>query len=78
MYVLFIDLETNGLNPFNDNILEIGAVLMKFNNINLDLEYVSHFQSLIWPRQALNSTSSRITGLGSLELVNAPKLFQVQ
>ena len=78
MYLLFIDLETNGLNPFNDNILEIGAVLMKFNNITLGLEVVSHFQSLIWPRQALNSTSSRITGLGSLEFADAPKLFQAQ
>lgn len=42
MNLLFLDLETTGLDPVNDRILEVGAVL-----VDEQLEYVSSFSGVI-------------------------------
>ena len=78
MNFLFIDLETNGLNPNVDNVLEIGGILANFDPRTFLFSYLDSFQSLIQPRQPLNLTSSRITGLTDIDFALAPKLFQVQ
>lgn len=78
MLLLFIDTETNGLNSNLDNILEIGAILGEYNPASGKVIVLSEFQSLILPRQELNDTSSRITGLTSDDFVIAPKLLTAQ
>ena len=78
MFLLFIDTETNGLNPNLDNILEIGAVLTEYNSESGTIKTISEFQTLIQPRQELNETASRITGLINNDFIHTPKLLQAQ
>ena len=39
--IIFYDLETTGLNPFHDKIIEIGAIKM-VNNTSKKLTYFIH------------------------------------
>lgn len=62
-----VDLETTGLSPRVHDIVEIGAVRIEHGQV------IERFESLIRPkRHALTDVSSRITGLQSHDLENAP------
>ncbi len=61
-----LDLETTGLEPGRDEIIEIGAV--KFRGS----EVLETYQTLVKPRQVLPVKISRLTGIEASELVDAP------
>lgn len=61
-----VDLETTGLNPKTDRIIEIGMVKVREGKI------VDQFSSLINPRQQLEERIEQITGITQKELENQP------
>ena len=61
-----LDLETTGLEPGRDEIIEIGAV--KFRGI----EVLETYQTFVKPRQVLPVKIARLTGIDAADLVDAP------
>ena len=66
-YVAF-DLETTGLSPRHDQIIEIGAVIMK------DGLEVDRFQTFVDPERRLSKEVSELTGITDDMLRGAPKI----
>ena len=66
-YVAF-DLETTGLYPDRDRIIEIGAVRMRNG------EEVDRFQTFVDPCRKLEKRTSDLTGISDEMLVGAPKI----
>ena len=66
-----IDLETTGLNPKTDKIIEIGAVKVK------DGQYAATFSALVNPGRRLEKRVEELTGICSGELENAPTLDEL-
>ena len=66
-----IDLETTGLNPKRDRIIEIGAVKVR------DGKVVETFQQLIDPKQQLEERVEELTGISSKELEGQPTIQEV-
>ena len=69
-YVAF-DLETTGLYPRRDRIIEIGAVRMR-NGQEID-----RFQSFVDPKRPLSEEVSKLTGITSDMLAGAPDIETV-
>ncbi len=65
------DLETTGLSPKNDLIIEIGAVVMK-NGVELD-----RFQTFVDPHKSLTKEITDLTGITNDMLKGAPDITQV-
>ncbi|MBQ6888234.1 MAG: 3'-5' exonuclease [Lachnospiraceae bacterium] len=61
-----LDLETTGLNPKTDKIIEIGAVKVRNGNI------VESFQSFVAPERKLEKRIVELTGITDEMLKNAP------
>lgn len=53
-----LDLETTGLSPVTDEIIEIGAIRFR-----IGAETHATFQSLVKPEKAISQTISRLTGI---------------
>lgn len=70
MDFLIIDLETTGLNPFADEIIEIGAVRIANGHI------LDSFQTFVKPRRQLSAEISELTGITQGMLDGAPDLSQ--
>ncbi len=68
-YVAF-DLETTGLSPDRDEIIEIGAVRMK------DGEVVDQYSTFVDPGRLLSGQITELTGITDEMLQGAPKLEQ--
>lgn len=66
-----LDLETTGLNPERDAIIEVGAV--KYH----DGEPVEEFSSLINPGRPIPFEITMITGLTDRDVVTAPRFDQI-
>ena len=66
-----IDLETTGLNPKRDRIIEIGAVKVR------DGVIVETFQQLVDPKQQLEERVELLTGIASKELEGQPTIQEV-
>lgn len=66
-----IDLETTGLNPKKDRIIEIGAVKVRNG------QAVETFQQLIDPKQQLEERVEILTGISSKELEGQPTIQEV-
>ena len=66
-----IDLETTGLNPKRDRIIEIGAVKVR------DGKIVETFQQLIDPKQQLEERVEILTGISSKELEGKPTIQDI-
>ena len=66
-----IDLETTGLNPKRDRIIEIGAVKVREGKI------VENFQQLINPQQQLEERVELLTGIISKELEGQPTIQEI-
>ena len=66
-----IDLETTGLNPKRDRIIEIGAAKVRKGQI------VETFQQLIDPKQELEERVQLLTGITSKELEGKPTIQEV-
>ncbi len=67
-----LDLETTGLDPDRDRIIEIGAV--RFTS---DGEEVDSFQTLVNPGRAIPYFTERLTGIAATEVRGAPVLADV-
>ncbi len=65
------DLETTGLTPGKDRIIEIGAVILK-NGIE-----VERFQTLVDPERTLDQKIVDLTGITDEMLIGAPKIETV-
>ena len=66
-----IDLETTGLNPKKDRIIEIGAVKVRKGQI------VDTFQQLIDPKQELEERVELLTGISKKELEGKPTIQEI-
>lgn len=69
-YVIF-DIETTGLDPYNDKIIEIGAVKVK--NLNI----VDRYSSFINPEMKLSDFTKSLTNISDEDVENAPKIEEV-
>lgn len=65
------DLETTGLNPYADKIIEIGLVRVD------DGKLCAQYHTLVNPNQALDIKIKRLTGLDDGDLAGAPVLAEV-
>lgn len=68
---VFFDLETTGLSPRYDEIIEFGAV--KYKN----RREVDRLQLLIKPKVALSKITIKLTGLTDADLVKSPSISEV-
>ena len=66
-----LDLETTGLNPKKDRIIEIGAVKVRNGTI------IDTFSQLIDPRQTLEERVEQLTGISSKELAGKPTIQEI-
>ena len=62
-----LDLETTGLEPDRDAIIEVGAV--RFKGERVEAEY----STLVNPNRKLSPFITRLTGITDDMLVNAPR-----
>ena len=69
--IVAVDLETTGLNPDEDVIIEIGAV--KFNGRRVEEEW----STLVNPRRSIPNFISQLTGISNSMVRNAPLLQDV-
>lgn len=65
--IVVYDTETTGLNPKQDEILSIGAVKVKQNQIKTSQK----FQRFIKPSSDINIESIKIHGIRNIDLINA-------
>ena len=66
-----LDLETSGLYPKYDKIIEIGAVKVKNGQIT------DRFRSLVNPGRKLTEITTAITGIHDGDLVSAPDIMEI-
>lgn len=66
-----LDLETSGLYPKYDKIIEIGAVKVKNGQIT------DRFRSLVNPGRKLTEITTAITGIHDGDLVSAPDITEI-
>ncbi len=69
--IVALDLETTGLNPHNDEIIEIGAVHFKGSRVE------EEWQTLINPGREISPFITRLTGITNAMVQNAPRLDDV-
>jgi len=69
--VVAMDLETTGLNPDFDHIIEIGAVRMQ------DDEIIGEFQTFIYPGIPIPQRVTSLTGIADADVSDAPRLSTV-
>jgi DNA polymerase-3 subunit epsilon/ATP-dependent DNA helicase DinG len=68
--LIALDLETTGLDPNQDAILEIAAVRFRDGNI------VEEFSTLVDPQRPIPQIVTQITGLTDDDVVGAPRIAQ--
>lgn len=66
-----LDLETTGLNPKTDKIIEIGAILVENGNV------IGTYETLINPGCKLNEKVKELTNITDEQLKSAPYLEEV-
>ena len=66
-----IDLETTGLNPKRDRIIEIGAIRVEQGQI------VEEFSTFVDPGRKLEERITELTGIRYEDLADAPQLDEV-
>jgi len=69
--IVSLDIETTGLDPKNDSVIEIGAV--KFNENRV----LDEFSTLVNPRKPINSFITNLTGITNAMVMNAPLLADI-
>ena len=68
-YVVF-DLETTGLSPFRDEIIEIGAV-----RVDKDGKIIETFNTLVKPTKPITKFIEDLTGISNEMLADAPSIY---
>lgn len=66
-----VDLETTGLHPKTDKIIEIGAVRVRKGKVE------ETWQSLVNPSRELTERTRQITGISQEEVDHAPEIGQI-
>lgn len=66
-----IDLETTGLNPKRDRIIEIGAIRVEQGQI------AEEFSTFVDPGRKLEERITELTGIRDEDLADAPQLDEV-
>jgi ATP-dependent DNA helicase DinG len=66
--IVALDLETTGLEPSRDAIIEIGAIRFKGDRVEAE------FSQLVHPGRKLPPFITRLTGISDAMLTNAPRL----
>ena len=74
--LLFVDIETNGLNPITDEIIEIAGILCAWDTDGIKI--ISTFDQTIANIQPIDPTVTKITGLTDQALASSQKAFQVR
>ena len=69
--IIAIDLETTGLNPDYDDILEIGLVRFR------EGEILETYETLVDPQREIPANITNLTGIRQADLVGAPKIKDV-
>ena len=70
--IVVLDFETTGMDPEQgDRVIEVGAVLLRGNEI------VERFQSLVHPGFLVTREIETITGISNAMLTDAPPAAQV-
>ncbi len=72
MSLVFIDIETTGLIPENDDIIELSAVRVENGKIG------KKFDSLVQPYKEIPEEIEKLTGIKNEEVKNAPILSKVR
>ncbi len=65
--LIFFDLETTGLNPDSDEVIEIGAIKVKGG------EVIEHFHSFVKPHRNIPSLVTNLTGITFEDVNDAPE-----
>ncbi|MCR5279072.1 MAG: 3'-5' exonuclease [Lachnospiraceae bacterium] len=71
MNYIALDLETTGLNPKRDRIIEIGAIRVENGQENAE------FSTFVNPGRVLDERVSELTGIGDEDLKKAPKAEEI-
>ncbi|MFZ3069686.1 MAG: 3'-5' exonuclease, partial [Anaerolineaceae bacterium] len=66
-----LDIETTGLDPNLDSIIEIGAVKFTENRVE------SEFSTLVNPRKPISTFITNLTGISNSMVQNAPLLVDI-
>ena len=66
-----IDIETTGLSPYNDEIIELSGLKIRNNKV------VEEFSSLINPQRDINLFISNLTGITNTMLKTAPQIQDI-
>ena len=69
---IILDLETTGLDPANDKIIEIGAVKIQDDNV------VDEFSAFVNPGISIPDNISKLTGIVDSDVVDAASLDEVK
>jgi DNA polymerase III epsilon subunit-like protein len=78
MKILFLDVETNGVKPTQDQVIEIGGVIIDLDPSGLEYKEISSFEQVILPRQEVSDKILRLTGITREELSFGESLSIVQ
>ena len=71
--LVFLDLETTGLSPQHDAIVQIGAIGVDCNQ-NGDWKTITEFGTLVYTAKVISPTASQITGITNNHLKDAPNI----
>lgn len=66
-----VDIETTGLSPQNDDIIELSALKVRGNTV------VNEFSSLVKSSKGVNGFITSLTGITNAMLVNAPDITKI-
>lgn len=66
-----LDLETTGLDPMSDDIIEVGAVRMK------DGQVIAEYSTMVEPDRPIPSHVTHITGIQQEDVQGAPKIAAI-
>ena len=70
--IVALDLETTGLDPNKDKIIEIGAV--RFNNRRIEDEW----STLVNPQRSIPEFITKLTGINNAMARTAPTIHEVR
>lgn len=74
--IIFLDLETTGLDVFRDRIVEIGMIVLLWDGWNFRISKI--FTSLVNPEMPIPQSATKIHGITDAMVENAPRLSDIQ
>lgn len=74
--IVFLDLETTGLDVFRDRIVEIGMIVLLWDGWSFRISKI--FSSLVNPEVPIPLPATKIHGITDSMVKNAPRLSDIQ